>query len=341
MSSVENAKKRVEEIDVLRGFAICMVILGHAIIEFPVNITQVPWCSWLRYSIYAFHMPLFFVVSGYVYKCSQYRSYLRGKIQRIAVPYFVFGGLSLLLHVFAVNLVNGSQTMEDALVQLLLYGGDYWFLYTLFLMLALFPLVERALKNDWLLVLLCAAAIGVQCFATLPNLLGIASAAYYFPWFAAGYLCRKHLNAFWPTVRKHTGKTLAVSFLLSVSIIIFCKQREPVPVLLRYLKALFPMIFLTVSANLLAENAHRKSLGAVKDFLTKCSAYSLQFYLFNGYFLTVLREILCRVLHITAPSVLVLTITFFTITGTLILCEVVRYFSVVSYLCGLTPKKGR
>jgi len=47
---------RQEWLDVLKGFGILFVVLGHALAD-----------GGLKTYIYAFHMPLFFFVSGYLF----------------------------------------------------------------------------------------------------------------------------------------------------------------------------------------------------------------------------------------------------------------------------------
>lgn len=48
-------KERIEELDVAKGLAILLVVLGHSR---PPGIDM----------IYGFHMPLFFILAGIVYK---------------------------------------------------------------------------------------------------------------------------------------------------------------------------------------------------------------------------------------------------------------------------------
>lgn len=61
-------KKRYLEIDSLKGFAIFLVILGHGIIVFPINLHELYfWCLILYNFIYSFHMPLFFFYLVFVF----------------------------------------------------------------------------------------------------------------------------------------------------------------------------------------------------------------------------------------------------------------------------------
>ena len=52
--------KRIEWIDIARGFAILFVIIGHSLGNY--------FSSYFANLIYVFHMPIFFVLSGYLYK---------------------------------------------------------------------------------------------------------------------------------------------------------------------------------------------------------------------------------------------------------------------------------
>ena len=57
--------KRIEWIDIAKGIGIILVVIGH--------ISQI---EVLNDIIYSFHMPLFFIISGYLYK----RKFYKGKI---------------------------------------------------------------------------------------------------------------------------------------------------------------------------------------------------------------------------------------------------------------------
>ena len=82
---------RINYIDTLRGFAIILVVLGHLLER--NGYTE----SALYNTIYSFHMPLFFCISGFVteYSCKLNHSsrlkdflyYLLRKFHSIMIPY--------------------------------------------------------------------------------------------------------------------------------------------------------------------------------------------------------------------------------------------------------------
>lgn len=78
-------KDRDRTLDLLKGVGIILMVLGHMHFN----------ASFERY-IFGFHMPLFFVVSGYLYnnKRTLGKTILE-KAKSLLIPYFVFGGVLL------------------------------------------------------------------------------------------------------------------------------------------------------------------------------------------------------------------------------------------------------
>lgn len=75
--------KRIEYIDIAKGIAIIMVLLGH-IDLCPIG---------LKSSIYSFHMPLFFILSGYFMKEGiEIRLLIKKLFKSLMVPYLIIGG---------------------------------------------------------------------------------------------------------------------------------------------------------------------------------------------------------------------------------------------------------
>lgn len=65
--------KRLDYLDIAKGIAIFLVVMGHAVLAFDT--------PYWRLAIYAFHMPLFFLVSGMVTKTREtydLKDYLSG-----------------------------------------------------------------------------------------------------------------------------------------------------------------------------------------------------------------------------------------------------------------------
>ena len=94
--------KRKDWIDALKGILILCVVLGHEVTK-------------LRF-VYWFHMPLFFMVSGYLLnKTTNIREWFIQKAKRFLIPYFSF---YILISVFGLN--KGLSFTQFAK---LIYGG--------------------------------------------------------------------------------------------------------------------------------------------------------------------------------------------------------------------------
>ena len=132
--------KRLDYVDVCKWLGISLVIFGH--IKMPNEVLQ--W-------IYAFHMPLFFVLSGYTYRAQKInKEFLFKKIKTIYVPFLLFalifcrGEMSSWAYI-----AYGSRNALDI-------AGTYtvlWFLPCFFAAVILFALCMNIIKGKkWLLL---------------------------------------------------------------------------------------------------------------------------------------------------------------------------------------------
>lgn len=75
-------KQRILWVDVLKGIAIMLVVTGHSAVECGLN-------HW-AYFIYSFHMPLFFLLSGFLFTPRPEKEYLRKSARRLLLPFAAF-----------------------------------------------------------------------------------------------------------------------------------------------------------------------------------------------------------------------------------------------------------
>ena len=83
-------KTRIDYFDVLRGIGIVYMVLGHIYLGEVFD----------KY-IHAFHMPIFFFVSGYFYNGDKYKAaknYLLHEMRTLMVPYTFFVIICQVLH---------------------------------------------------------------------------------------------------------------------------------------------------------------------------------------------------------------------------------------------------
>lgn len=147
------SEKREGWIDVAKGIGILTVVFGHS-----GDSTLVPYLYW-------FHMPLFFIISGYLHKQPQtldgVLNYNLKRTVQLLVPYVSF--YLLILFIQKVGLHQSMTITMNDLEQLLLGGqrldgsfGPFWFITTLYLTQVVFSFLLRA-KNNKLIFLVIIA----------------------------------------------------------------------------------------------------------------------------------------------------------------------------------------
>jgi fucose 4-O-acetylase-like acetyltransferase len=135
--------------------------------------------------IYAFHMPLFFFLSGLFAKKSQEKGakiFLREKAIYLVYPYFLWSIISGILGLAAAGQTNMAINLSSILNIWSVPIYQYWFLYAL-LICQILTLLTRA--DWWVTLMLC----GVSAIIIDTNTAGILSIAFkYYLYFGLGIL---------------------------------------------------------------------------------------------------------------------------------------------------------
>ena len=145
---MENKSTRVEYIDIFRGIGILLMIMGH--VGFGKN---------FDYFIHAFHMPMFFFISGFLFKnnYTSFISFLCKRIKTLLVPYFFWG----IFHYIIYSIIK-KQFLEEPLKHLfydntegLPICGALWFLTAIFIANIIYYWLNK-IKNEilkWIIVM--------------------------------------------------------------------------------------------------------------------------------------------------------------------------------------------
>lgn len=188
---------RISWIDICRGIAIVLVMYGHLFAS-----------DKSRYLIYSFHMPLFFFISGLVFKPTD-KPLLTTAIKyfkQLLIPYYSF---ALFTYLFAIVSQTTQLSWSGAAYQLwgIIYGSGnmgmlgynvvLWFLPCLFITKFSFAVITKKISKTKLLLtfLFASALIGSLLYLTMPWIklpLGLESGLTGLPFFGTGYLLMKH-----------------------------------------------------------------------------------------------------------------------------------------------------
>ena len=215
---------RLDYIDVFRAIGIILMVYDH---ECQGSITG----HW----IHAFHMPMFFWISGFFYRYTNKKvDYIIHKVKTLIVPYFIFGCLGYIYYLKS----DFSQGYLEPLQHLLFYNnkklpivGAIWFLTALFFCEVIYFLIDYLInyiyqnnneksivKKDILLgiILLILSVLGcywTQIFSyRLPYSIEASLAGGFI--YYIGHICSKYkVNIF---IKKIFNLQLAVIFILFI-----------------------------------------------------------------------------------------------------------------------------
>lgn len=179
----------MEWVDWTKIIGIFLVTLGHG------NLVSVE----LNTFIYSFHMPLFFILSGILFKYRNFIESLKKGWHTLLVPYFIIN-LIILAYTSILLILKGTFDVQMFLgkVVAVIVGLGYnvgylspvsaptWFLISLFFLHILTSLREdRAYRL--LLVLFCIGVFLILQYYEIDTLVPIDSTLLAMPFFIAGY----------------------------------------------------------------------------------------------------------------------------------------------------------
>lgn len=116
-------------IDVVKSIGVYLVVLGHLLYQGSIPI--------INQLIYSFHMPLFFILSGYLYKFKDNETnseFIKKKFLRTALPALIWILITLPIYFFTEQNINSIERIKrfiffDGFVP---YNDPCWFFIVLF-----------------------------------------------------------------------------------------------------------------------------------------------------------------------------------------------------------------
>lgn len=141
------AKKRDCWVDSVKVVACILVVLGHffqSMVKAEI-IADSSLYQWFNTTIYYFHVPLFFICSGYLYqkysRVDSAISWIRNVLKKglaLGVPYFTFSTVTWVLKTIFSGSVN--QQIGGLAGTLFVHPtSPYWYLYCLFFIFLITP----------------------------------------------------------------------------------------------------------------------------------------------------------------------------------------------------------
>ena len=148
---------RDQSLDICKGIGIFLMVFDH-----------VGWGSFVHTYIQSFHMPLFFIVSGYLWKNEDLLSLVKKRFKTLMVPYAVFAAAFLLLRM--IPALSGGHSFLNSLKAVLLYPTDIdnmpvapalWFLPCMFTASIVYSVLSSFDFRLKACIVVCIAALGM------------------------------------------------------------------------------------------------------------------------------------------------------------------------------------
>lgn len=294
LSSSTN-KTRYYWIDTIKFAACILVVLGHfymSMIESKV-LNENAVYHFLIQSVYTFHVPLFFVCSGFLYQKSNrvhsiksWSQNVLDKLLNLGVPYFTFSAVTLVFKAVFSDYVNNQE--GDFLTCLFINPiAPYWYLYALFFLFLLVPCVSSKKQANILLLAAVAAKILnillYDCCSgiNMPYLFSLTSR---FIWFAIGiWLAVYEINFNTRSGKITAAVSLAAAVILSAVFYYRPNYSETLKFIIGILFVLAVIIF--------SQTAKSHFLNRISG---KFSEYFMPVYLLHTIFSAGIRAVLLK-----------------------------------------------
>lgn len=186
-------KSRNQLLDILKGISILLVLAGHSI-QHGSGQTFIErtayWNDAVFKAIYSFHMPLFMLISGYLFFFTLNRhptkKIVASRFKTLLLPLFSFAVLSVLFSLMRMGSFHFSIPKLAALLSTTFFK-NLWFLWAVFYCSFAVLLIKKLLKDSVIAYFLIFA---ISFFT--PDILSFAKYKFMYPFFICGYLFNRY-----------------------------------------------------------------------------------------------------------------------------------------------------
>lgn len=204
-------KKKLTWLLLLQGWAMLWVVIGHAPLTASVGNSGIDAlfheaAEGLMRVAYSFHMPLFIMISGYLFYLTRivkpyaYKNMVTDKLKRLGIPYICFTLFAIIVKICLPGGVNRAFEMSfESVVSSFLYPFDgalqeMWFIAVILLYFLCRGVFCWTLRHRWASV--AALAILVACnfipVGAMTGFLAINRAVHFAIYFYIGLLIARY-----------------------------------------------------------------------------------------------------------------------------------------------------
>ena len=329
-------KQRENWVDIVKLFACFLVVSGHFFQSMTAGeiIEETILTRWFDQTIYYFHVPLFFICSGYLFQkytkvesFGQWKNNAFKKFVSLGVPYFFFSSVTWLLKVLFSGAVNNKA--DGFLTSIFISPiSPYWYLYALFFLFVITPTITNTKMN----IVVLAVAVVMKLLSFLPievNIYALSTVLDNEIWFVIGMtFCSFRL-----TDKIDYKKTNFVIGLLGLAFISFSFVLCCFSIHNAAISFIMGILGCTVTVLIALEIQNKNITVRINDRLAK---YTLPVFLMHTIFAAALRSILLKI-GITSDIIHILSGLLISFSGPMIAFYVMNKIKYVDFI--ISPYK--
>lgn len=225
------AVSRIDYVDIAKALGMFTIIWGHIMLTGITN-----------YVVYAFHIPLFFFLSGMMFRQEKYLSFtvfMRKRFRTLLIPYLIFSFVTWLIWYAYILLTHASvDSIVAPLLQTFIAQGSggflvhnvpLWFVTCLFVVEMLYYFIAKLPQSMNLLLTVVCAILGYFMmqentffdFRLLPWNIEVALCA--LPFYAIGnLLMRHHAHTEWVSLVMDPKRKPLVAVIALCCLVLLC-----------------------------------------------------------------------------------------------------------------------
>lgn len=284
--------KKIVVIDELKGAAIILVVLGHAISGCIDVVNKTTFWSYLYYLVESFQMPLFFCISGFLFsyvekfKHTNYLNIIKKKLIDIGIPYV----MGTFIYVIVGNLIGNTKYSLTA------FGSiwhkpisHFWFLY-IQLIIYVFSFIYIYLDKKYILFLTLLIYIGWYIYMHTEIRINIETKflldrlLYYFCFFNVGFLINQYKLKDVYILKKCnlliTGGLIVIYCFIYLYVYSLNIHQQPI------CKTIFAIIGMCIFINYI----NLLHIHKVRNILIILGENTLPIYMFHSIFVSIVRK---------------------------------------------------
>ena len=198
---------RLNYIDYAKGIGILLVVLGH-IYSNSVSL----W-------IYSFHMPLFFIISGFLLEHNKtynrkFKDILISKLKSLVIPFYIYSIINTFV-LLCLNNFSKEILIENSIRIITFQGkGGIWFLPCLFFAELLYISLRKNINNKFIINIIIGILFVISICLNTDKLALIIIARVFI---ALGFLCMGNLIV--SDIEKYNINYVLMIFIFVISVL--------------------------------------------------------------------------------------------------------------------------